>query len=205
MIGGMGRRADRLGCSRAAMRVLLLALCAALLHPSHAMRGDRDLPGWQGETYRGTPSLRGGNVRGRDTKRWIEHLSWSPRSYLYHNFLTKEETLHLIHLVRAERADERPRLPRLPAPAIDRCVAVRAFVNVGPPAGRSDHGEVDRGGQCLGQVYGQPDSHQLGHLLAPWTGQGRAGHRAADCGVLYDTRGERGGVPGPALRAGTEV
>jgi len=80
------------------MRVLLLALCAALLHPSHAMRGDRDLPGWQGETYRGTPSLRGGNVRGRDTKRWIEHLSWSPRSYLYHNFLTKEETLHLIHL-----------------------------------------------------------------------------------------------------------
>jgi len=59
---------------------------------------DHDLPGWKGETYTG-PSLRGGEVFAeRDESRWIETLAWEPRAFLYHNFLSKEECLHLIHL-----------------------------------------------------------------------------------------------------------
>lgn len=37
----------------------------------------------------------------RDTKEgeeWIEVLSWKPRAFLYHNFLTKEEADHVIEL-----------------------------------------------------------------------------------------------------------
>jgi hypothetical protein len=31
---------------------------------------------------------------------WIETLSWSPRSFLYHNFLSDEETKHIMSLAK---------------------------------------------------------------------------------------------------------
>lgn len=35
---------------------------------------------------------------------WLEHLSWKPRSWLYHNFLTAEEADHLVELARPSLA-----------------------------------------------------------------------------------------------------
>lgn len=34
------------------------------------------------------------------TDPWLEHLSWKPRSWLYHNFLTHEEADHLVQLAK---------------------------------------------------------------------------------------------------------
>ena len=70
---------------------LLLAalLLAAAPRPAAAIRGD--LIGWS-ETHNAT------RPKARDGRRWIETLSWEPRIFVYHNFLTAEECLHLIHL-----------------------------------------------------------------------------------------------------------
>ncbi|AET03711.2 prolyl 4-hydroxylase alpha subunit, putative [Medicago truncatula] len=35
-----------------------------------------------------------------DNKRWVEIVSWEPRAFLYHNFLTKEECEHLINIAK---------------------------------------------------------------------------------------------------------
>jgi prolyl 4-hydroxylase len=35
---------------------------------------------------------------------WIEQLSWHPRAWLYHDFMSKEECEHLVQLVRAHTA-----------------------------------------------------------------------------------------------------
>ncbi|KAK3271236.1 hypothetical protein CYMTET_20403 [Cymbomonas tetramitiformis] len=58
--------------------------------------GDHDLPGWQGEIYQG--SGQSSPSEPRDESQWIETVSWEPRAFVYHNFLSKEECLHLIHL-----------------------------------------------------------------------------------------------------------
>ena len=58
-----------------------------------------DLIGWKGETYvhddvfgrRGVENLDNASAR------WIETVSWSPRAFVFHNFLTKEECDHIIH------------------------------------------------------------------------------------------------------------
>ncbi|CAL5197445.1 unnamed protein product [Lathyrus oleraceus] len=33
-------------------------------------------------------------------KRWVEIISWEPRAFLYHNFLTKEECEHIINIAK---------------------------------------------------------------------------------------------------------
>ncbi|RHN41923.1 putative procollagen-proline dioxygenase [Medicago truncatula] len=35
-----------------------------------------------------------------DNKRWVQIISWEPRAFLYHNFLTKEECEHLINIAK---------------------------------------------------------------------------------------------------------
>lgn len=84
------------------VRAAVVAALGLLLQPRalrcHARITELDLPGWQGETYR-TPLLRGGNVnQERDETKWIETIAWEPRAFVYHNFLSKEECLHLIHM-----------------------------------------------------------------------------------------------------------
>jgi prolyl 4-hydroxylase len=90
-------------------------LCAVCLASSQLARvaggvaveeGEERLPGWLGEV----PGSGGGGGGGQsqpppgDTP-WIETLSWSPRAFLYHGFLTPEECAHI-------RGLARPRLER---------------------------------------------------------------------------------------------
>mmetsp|Transcript_15343 Transcript_15343/g.18492 ORF Transcript_15343/g.18492 Transcript_15343/m.18492 type:complete len:276 (+) Transcript_15343:149-976(+) len=77
--------------ARAPLLLLLLSAIFAL-----ALAVDHDLPGWDGETHNAGPLIRGGGVK-RDHRQWIETISWEPRASIYHNFLTKDECLHLIH------------------------------------------------------------------------------------------------------------
>ncbi|AET03713.1 putative procollagen-proline dioxygenase [Medicago truncatula] len=39
-------------------------------------------------------------LRNDDNKRWVQIISWEPRAFLYHNFLTKEECEHLINIAK---------------------------------------------------------------------------------------------------------
>ena len=90
---------------------LLCAVCLAASKLSVAGgvamdEGEERLPGWLGEV------AGSGGVGGRSqappaqTQRpWIEPLSWSPRAFLYHSFLSPEECEHI-------RGLARPRLER---------------------------------------------------------------------------------------------
>jgi prolyl 4-hydroxylase len=35
-----------------------------------------------------------------DDKRWVEIISWEPRAFIHHNFLTKEECEHIINIAK---------------------------------------------------------------------------------------------------------
>eukprot|EP00878_Enallax_costatus_P043371 GHUV01051329.1.p2 GENE.GHUV01051329.1~~GHUV01051329.1.p2 ORF type:complete len:112 (+),score=21.74 GHUV01051329.1:603-938(+) len=50
--------------------------------------------GWRGETYKPIePGAVGSDNEGK--KKWIEVISWKPRAFIYHNFLTDEEAEHI--------------------------------------------------------------------------------------------------------------
>ena len=66
-------------------------LCFSTMHSVSAIRGD--LIGWSENS-----SLNITQPTKRDGKKWIETLSWEPRIFVYHNFLSADECLHLIHL-----------------------------------------------------------------------------------------------------------
>ena len=72
--------------------LLLLSSSSFLLFSTNAYDATRNerLIGWLGEvnTQEETNS----------SKPWIEALSWDPRAFLYHNFLSKEEAKHLVDL-----------------------------------------------------------------------------------------------------------
>eukprot|EP00877_Chromochloris_zofingiensis_P004451 jgi/Chrzof1/14006/Cz08g20270.t1 len=66
------------------------------------------LIGWQGETYRPkdeNDKLEGAVVKpsspddSGDSERWIETISWKPRAFLFHNFLSLDEVNHIVKLV----------------------------------------------------------------------------------------------------------
>uniref|UniRef100_A0A383WBS8 Fe2OG dioxygenase domain-containing protein n=1 Tax=Tetradesmus obliquus TaxID=3088 RepID=A0A383WBS8_TETOB len=84
-------------------RSSLSCICAALvLLIAHAgadveRNGDEAFIGWKGETYR--PEDAGGAPGSQDTKKWIETISWSPRAFVYHNFLSREEVDHIVAAV----------------------------------------------------------------------------------------------------------
>uniref|UniRef100_A0A7S0YLU1 Fe2OG dioxygenase domain-containing protein n=1 Tax=Polytomella parva TaxID=51329 RepID=A0A7S0YLU1_9CHLO len=51
--------------------------------------------GWQGEKN----IVRSPNIGNKDdTKPWVEQISWKPRAYVYHNFLTKSEARHIVNV-----------------------------------------------------------------------------------------------------------
>lgn len=66
---------------------MLLLLAGSLASASKL--GDEPFIGWQGETY--------GSQAAEDGP-WIELISWEPRAYVYHNFLTHAEADHLVGL-----------------------------------------------------------------------------------------------------------
>ena len=87
-------------------------LCAVCLASAQLARvagvavdeGEERLPGWLGEVA-GSGGGGGQSQPPPAEKPWIETLSWSPRAFLYHGFLTPEECEHI-------RGLARPRLER---------------------------------------------------------------------------------------------
>jgi len=90
-----------------AVAVLVAALLCCVETPGEALSEDRFI-GWEGATYKpadvwgsedeGMPGSRGN----RDNESWVELISWKPRAFLYHNFLSPEECDHLIKLAKSQ-------------------------------------------------------------------------------------------------------
>jgi hypothetical protein len=62
-------------------------------------------PPWQAlnaacDRHKGTPLLRAGETREQP---WLEQLSWHPRAWLYHGFLSREECEYLIEQARQKK------------------------------------------------------------------------------------------------------
>lgn len=75
----------------------------SILDGAAAIDGDFEaFIGWKGEAYRPevlwnpTKPANGIQQQANSKKPWIEILSWSPRAFVYHNFLTPEECDYLI-------------------------------------------------------------------------------------------------------------
>lgn len=76
---------------------LLGSLLVAIDHANAATDGhDERFIGWSGETYR-PGDQHAEKADGR--RRWIETISWRPRAYIYHNFLSQEEADYMVKLV----------------------------------------------------------------------------------------------------------
>jgi len=86
--------------------VLLFVVLLLLLTASGSEKFEEKLIGWQGETYK--PHLATGleenvqknplkSMKKNDTA-WIQTISWSPRAFVYHNFLSRDEVRHIVKL-----------------------------------------------------------------------------------------------------------
>ncbi|PAN46657.1 hypothetical protein PAHAL_9G202200 [Panicum hallii] len=108
--GGGGKRGGR--PSMAVVAALLLA-CAALLLllalGALSLPGASDGAGPRGAglarprpraRFRRSATDSGLEVRGEKGEPWTEVLSWEPRAFVYHNFLSKEECDYLISLAK---------------------------------------------------------------------------------------------------------
>eukprot|EP00879_Flechtneria_rotunda_P020970 GHRR01022081.1.p1 GENE.GHRR01022081.1~~GHRR01022081.1.p1 ORF type:complete len:266 (+),score=34.09 GHRR01022081.1:206-1003(+) len=80
------RRVSQYQCI--AFLLALVLACAGLEHT------EEPFIGWKGETYRPRQPQ-----DTQDDKQWIETISWRPRAYIFHNFLTLEEVEHMKGLV----------------------------------------------------------------------------------------------------------
>lgn len=83
----------------AVLQLWLVTVCAI-------QERDEKLIGWRGPTYH-PEEVWGDGTAGKkltaagsneDKVRWIELVSWQPRAFVYHNFLTHEECDHIIRL-----------------------------------------------------------------------------------------------------------
>lgn len=83
---------------------------AALSAGQASKEREEKLIGWQGETYQptanglsvdtvGTP-LASANTTER--KAWIQVISWKPRAFIYHNFMSDQECKHIIDVAHAQ-------------------------------------------------------------------------------------------------------
>jgi prolyl 4-hydroxylase len=89
------------------LRVAALSLLLLLLLPPGASSGrlgsddgTERLPGWKGEVAR-TPSkgeLLAQEDRARGT--WVEVISWRPRAFVIHNFMSPEECVGIIKIAK---------------------------------------------------------------------------------------------------------
>lgn len=85
--------------SGAFILLLLQYSCRGSLGSDDGEDGER-LIGWRGESYKANSSS------GNTQERWIETVSWTPRAFVYHGFLSHEECDHLVQLAikRLERS-----------------------------------------------------------------------------------------------------
>jgi len=61
--------------------------------------GEDRLPGWKGEVSRTSRTPTEGELRVKEDRErgtWIEIISWRPRAYVIHNFMSPEECVQLI-------------------------------------------------------------------------------------------------------------
>lgn len=84
-------------------RLLAFSLVFAFLAgPDRAIAEEERLPEWQGERSQGDkkPSSLGAAYSAADQQRgmWMELLSWRPRAYLVHHFMTLEEAAALVQI-----------------------------------------------------------------------------------------------------------
>lgn len=93
---------------RAASAWLPLLLGAHLCHAGQISRNEEVLIGWRGETYasellwdplhtKSTADVPG-KVPLPASEGWVQQVSWKPRVFIWHNFLTGKEARHLIKL-----------------------------------------------------------------------------------------------------------
>ncbi|GMH20524.1 hypothetical protein Nepgr_022365 [Nepenthes gracilis] len=81
--------------------VLLMLLALGILSlpvGSEEARSARDLSSF------GRRVLERGTVLGERGEQWVEILSWDPRAFIYHHFLSKEECEYLINLAKPHMA-----------------------------------------------------------------------------------------------------
>eukprot|EP00898_Chlorokybus_atmophyticus_P003029 jgi/Chlat1/3727/Chrsp259S03881 len=77
-----------------------LLLCFAGVASANPLASEDDrLIGWLGETHK-SPRLQGMNEGYQRPN--VEVLSWKPRAFVYHNFLTDEECDHLVNLAKPQ-------------------------------------------------------------------------------------------------------
>eukprot|EP00873_Tetraselmis_striata_P014068 jgi/Tetstr1/434332/TSEL_023438.t1 len=70
----------------------LLAPVACITDAATAHGEEERLIGWKGETHR--PAA----VPSGSSEPWIETVSWEPRAFVFHNFLSEEECDHIVEL-----------------------------------------------------------------------------------------------------------
>ncbi|NP_001131953.1 prolyl 4-hydroxylase 1 [Zea mays] len=113
LLGGSGGGGKRGGRPSMAVVAALLLACAALLLllalGALSLPGASDGSGGRGaglslsrprSRFRRSAFDSGLETRGEKGEPWTEVLSWEPRAFVYHNFLSKEECDHLISLAK---------------------------------------------------------------------------------------------------------
>ena len=103
-----------------ALTLLCLLLCAAVVTGGNvsaparrltwgaSLDGDEErLPGWHGEQSRGASAPHQHETKGdqyaredRERGTWMELISWRPRAYVIHNFMSPEECVDLVKIAR---------------------------------------------------------------------------------------------------------
>ena len=74
---------------------LVLAAGMATLSPCWGHRDDGAFVGWRGEAF-DHKAVFGSQEEVRSPEPWIETLSWAPRAFIYHHFLSHDEANALV-------------------------------------------------------------------------------------------------------------
>lgn len=83
---------------------VLVVLLVARVCLSVAMdNGEEKLIGWKGDTYNPEEwdplhPEQPDDIPLPAAKAWVEQISWKPRAYIYHNFISDQEAIHLVKL-----------------------------------------------------------------------------------------------------------
>eukprot|EP01026_Neomeris_dumetosa_P051089 TRINITY_DN448_c0_g2_i2.p1 TRINITY_DN448_c0_g2~~TRINITY_DN448_c0_g2_i2.p1 ORF type:complete len:438 (-),score=29.18 TRINITY_DN448_c0_g2_i2:167-1396(-) len=95
----------RIGIQR--LKMFCFAMLIFLINLQSGSFEEELLIGWQGETYK--PNISKQQLSSHSNE-WIELLSWKPRAFLYHNFISHDHADHLILLAskRMERSQVAP-------------------------------------------------------------------------------------------------
>lgn len=101
-------RASDLFDMKLLLMLLVLAVCTPDSQGTSPFAEEEKLIGWRGDTYVlpdspspqddvKAPDVRAPDVKAPNSTRrpWIETISWAPRAFVYHNFLSREECEHL--------------------------------------------------------------------------------------------------------------